>query len=405
MNKLQQTQERTASYLIREEFTRHCIESGLLHTNRDQWLCGFENGRKADDWIRDGHTVLASVTGEDPDMAWLPEDEEEAEELQENANYRSAEAIRERRRQNRAVVGEYLFYHAMSDERRVLILVSINGSSMMAHLAGSSMDVVAEAHQMLRAEFPEQKPTPKDKQTIVSFWANTPRGPNSFRRAIDVPNWEEIQINYNTDVRESLDAMMTIRDGKSFDDGQLILWQGEPGTGKTYALRALAHAWLDWCELFYITDPDRFFHDSEYMMQVLFTNDGPLSRSNGKWKLLVLEDAGELMSKTAKAETGQAFGRLLNVVDGMIGQGLKVLVLITTNEQLENLHEAIQRPGRCGAQLKFQDLQWEEVAEWGKTHDVDPDNLPPSASVAELYSLKASSRIENKGRKKTMGFA
>ena len=32
---------------------------------------------------------------------------------------------------------------------------------------------------------------------------------------------------------------------QSLDGGRLILWQGRPGTGKTYALGALGRAWRD----------------------------------------------------------------------------------------------------------------------------------------------------------------
>ena len=52
------------------------------------------------------------------------------------------------------------------------------------------------------------------------------------------------------------------------ESGQLLLWHGEPGTGKTYALRALAWEWRAWCRFHYVTDPERFFNEANYMLDV-----------------------------------------------------------------------------------------------------------------------------------------
>ena len=69
--------------------------------------------------------------------------------------------------------------------------------------------------------------------------------------------------------------------------------------------------------------------------------------NESKWRILILEDTGELLAADAKAQAGQGLSRLLNVVDGIIGQGLRVLVLVTTNDELHQLHPAVARPGRC----------------------------------------------------------
>ena len=114
---------------------------------------------------------------------------------------------------------------------------------------------------------------------------------------------------------------------------------------------------------------------------------GPGDDEDGKkaWRLLVLEDTGELLTPDAKSIIGQGLSRFLNVVDGLIGQGLRVLVLVTTNEPIKALHPAVARPGRCAANIEFEPLTAAEAAAWFQQHgssETPGEPLP----LAELYA-------------------
>lgn len=83
-----------------------------------------------------------------------------------------------------------------------------------------------------------------------------------------MPEWTDLEANYTAPTRSGLAQLM--REFQPAHGGQLILWHGEAGTGKTFALRALAWEWRDWCEFHYIVDPDSFFGEhAEYLMSVL----------------------------------------------------------------------------------------------------------------------------------------
>ena len=82
---------------------------------------------------------------------------------------------------------------------------------------------------------------------------------------------------------------------------------------------------------------------------------------------------------------GQGLSRFLNLVDGLIGQGLRVLVLVTTNEEIRRLHPAVARPGRCAANIEFSPLSGEEAAEWLARHGVD-DRSDGPRTLASLYA-------------------
>lgn len=241
----------------------------------------------------------------------------------------------------------------------------------------------------------------RDEHVVpVTFWTNGKWGPTSRLRMIESANWADIEPNYGGDVRAELGRLMG-PDFRPGENGQLLLWQGSPGTGKTWALRALASEWSDWAEFSYITDPDAFFvSDPSYMIDVLLqdsyeqlTPDGDVvtdTKAGGKWRVLILEDTGELLAANAKDAYGQGLSRLLNVVDGMVGQGLRVLAVLTTNDELDDLHPAAVRPGRCASQITFGTLSAEEAREWlaAKVAGGNDrfDDVTEPQSLAELYA-------------------
>jgi hypothetical protein len=311
-----------------------------------------------------------------------------------------------------------------------LLVVTLGASFVYAQAAANDTESVESALGRAGELLPAPEVTAAQDVPVL-FWTYSPHGPVPSMRKISVPEWSEIRENYTQPARAHLDVLMT--SFRPAHGGQLILWHGEVGTGKTFALRALAWEWRDWCQVHYIVDPDTFFGEhADYLMSVLTQSgglgahvgmmmaahpgigfqhvfaygddfeedeedlgvssaeardaDGGQRRRAPQWRLLVLEDTGELLRPDAKSIIGQGLSRFLNVVDGLIGQGLRVLVLVTTNEEIGTLHPAVARPGRAAANIEFAPLTRSEASAWLKGHGVE-GAVPSTGTLASLYAV------------------
>ena len=235
--------------------------------------------------------------------------------------------------------------YVLAEVRDALVLLETSDWATTIVVSARRADTVMS----LAAELVDRVPAGEqaDGRVEVRF-SDVEDGTRSLR--LDLPSWAEVQQHYAPDVRAALDALVTHVPDVDVAR-RLVLWHGAPGTGKTSAVRALMDAWQGWARPIVVTDPEVMLTSGRYLRRLLLdVHDEVADDGEERWQLLVLEDAEALLRKDTG---GPAMSRLLNLTDGLLGQGLRCLFLITTNEPLAAVHPAVVRPGRCLAQVEF----------------------------------------------------
>ena len=248
----------------------------------------------------------------------------------------------------------------------VLLQIHLMSGNVFSIATADSVDAIDGLLERLREALPPPDPSSAHEVT-VTFWTYGPNGPMPSWRSIAVPAWDEIRTNYSTKTQGGLDSLMSVLLQPEYMGMMVPSAHGFIGQGGfSFSLGEVTTS----------TNEDDVDGDGD-------------EQSIGKaWRVLVLEDTGELLTPDAKAVIGQGLSRFLNVVDGLIGQGLRVLVLVTTNEPIRKLHPAVARPGRCAANIEFSSLNPDEASAWLAAHGT-AEGAGRSMTLAELFAYAA----------------
>lgn len=257
-------------------------------------------------------------------------------------------------------------------------------------VSAADMDTAERYMEAMATLLPPPPPPPPDpprdfSEVRIAFWMQDPLSgyADSMSRWITTTKWTDVEANYPGELKAKLAELMAMEDPGSA--GKLILLDGPPGTGKTRAILTLISEWRDWCSASVVTDSDQFFGSATYLNSIIFNSEGM-----GRWLLIVVEDGDEFINVDGRETKGQAIARLLNLNDGIVGQGLKLLTLMSTNVQAEKLNPALVRPGRCLATLHFGHFNAADATAWlqAKGMEVEAlEEIEEGYSLATLYKM------------------
>jgi hypothetical protein len=196
-----------------------------------------------------------------------------------------------------------------------------------------------------------------------------------------------------TDLKTYYQAFMDSR-------AQIMVAYGPPGTGKTSFIRDMI------CEM----NLNAFI---SYDLKVL-TSDATFVRylTDSIFDAIIIEDADELLTSD-RGEYNKIIAKILNISDGLIKLPKKKLIFSTNLQKVENVDQAIIRPGRCFDVMEFRTLTKDEALVICKKLGIDlPEKKGDKWSLAELFyekQLKTSTdpfttHHADKLKKRTIGF-
>jgi len=137
---------------------------------------------------------------------------------------------------------EILLQRSIGQAMTLMRLERGSTGHLAVEVAALELKTGREAAKEFATRFGRKQAEEDASRVCVSFWRDAVPYPGSNDRFLDTVRWEDISRNYNAVTRRKLDRLMSVTN-PSLERGRLMLWQGKPGTGKTYALFPVSTSW------------------------------------------------------------------------------------------------------------------------------------------------------------------
>jgi hypothetical protein len=176
------------------------------------------------------------------------------------------------------------------------------------------------------------------------------------------------------------------------DPKGLVLFHGEPGTGKTYYIRNLIKDLEKIGKHVIYFPPNMVGHLVSPEIMTFLASTVMEMAEEGKSCVLLLEDAEPLLVSRGNDGRSDGITNLLNITDGLLNDMLSIQVIATFNTDLKNIDDALLRPERLIARKEFKKLNVEDANNLAKAINLDK-TFTEETSLAQIYSQHKAREI------------
>lgn len=201
-------------------------------------------------------------------------------------------------------------------------------------------------------------------------------------------NIPEIDIELNYGKKFNKIHKTIVKRLNNNNDKGIILFHGEPGTGKTSYIKYLTKL-LDKKILFIPPTMAEALSEPSIIPFLL----------ENKNSILIIEDAERVIADRETQGTSMGVSNILNITDGILGDCLNIQIIATFNSSRDKIDKALLRPGRLIVEHKFEKLDVESTNKLFKYLKIEKESND-EMTLADIYNINVDiHKSENKTKK------
>lgn len=190
--------------------------------------------------------------------------------------------------------------------------------------------------------------------------------------------------HYNNDIKDMYKELLSFLNER---ESGLAVLHGCAGSGKTTFIKNMISS-MDKQFILVTNAIAAHMAEPEFIAFMMENKDS----------IFILEDCEQILMTREENRFGGAIANILNMSDGLMSDIFNIKFICTFNTDIENIDEALLRPGRCFVNYEFKPLEAEKTGKLLESLGYVIDK-PRKMTLAEIYNYKEEQTENTKPKK------